>query len=269
MELCLLGLDVVALFPSMTSKRTGEILRKRMMKSKMEVRGFNWRRGLVYIVINKHLTSNIGSLWKILPYRKKVGGMMSQAMQGRSELDDQVFKCKDVSREQRMEIVGRCLEIAMRVVFENFSYMFGGKTFLQEEGGPIGNRLTMACSRVVMTEWGEKYLDILNKAGIVTTLLKIYVDDVRQISSKIRDGLRYDVEREDWVWSAEAEVEDGKKRSEGESVDGRMARILQPAMNSINGDLVFTTELQEDFPDGRLPTLDLVRGGPGSQPHLL
>ena len=27
-ELCLLGLDVVALFPSMTSKKTGEILRK-------------------------------------------------------------------------------------------------------------------------------------------------------------------------------------------------------------------------------------------------
>ena len=85
MELCLLGLDVVALFPSMTSKRTGEILRKRMMKSRLEVKGFDWRRGLVYIVINKHLTSNLGSLWKILPYRRKVGGtapgMMSQTMQ--------------------------------------------------------------------------------------------------------------------------------------------------------------------------------------------
>ena len=48
---------------------------------------------MVYIVINKHLTSNLGSLWNILPYRRKVGGtapgMMSHAMQGKSvELDE-------------------------------------------------------------------------------------------------------------------------------------------------------------------------------------
>ena len=134
--------------------------------------------------------------------------------------------------------------------------MFGGKTFLQEEGGPIGNRLAMACSRVVMTDWGEKYLDILDRAGIITTLLKIYVDAVRQISTKIRDGLRYEADKEDWTWSVEAEEEDVRRRSENETVDARMARILQPAMNSINGDLVFTTELQEDFPNGRLPTID-------------
>ena len=157
-----------------------------------------------------------------------------------------------MTREQKMEIVGRCLEIAMRVVFENFSYMFGGKTFLQEEGGPIENRLTMACSRVVMTDWGERYLDILDRSTINTTLLKIYVDDVRQI----KDGMRYDAVKEDWIWSVEAEEENVKIRVEGETVDARMARILQPAMNSINGDLVFTTELQEDFPDGKLPTLD-------------
>ena len=154
----------------------------------------------MYIAINKHLTGSLGNFWKILPYRRKVGGtapgMMSQAMQGKKDMEEQwVFKCKEVTRDQLMEIVGRCLEISMRTVFENFSYMFGGKTFLQREGGPIGNRLTMACARVVMTDWGEKYLNILEKAGIVTTLLKIYVDDVRQISTRIRDGLRYDTDK--------------------------------------------------------------------------
>ena len=83
--MCLLGLDVEALFPSMSSKKTGEIVRKRIMRSGIEVKGFNWKLGLVYIVINKHLTSNLGSLWKILPYRRKVGGttpgMASKGMQ--------------------------------------------------------------------------------------------------------------------------------------------------------------------------------------------
>ena len=261
-KMCLLGLDVVALFPSMSSRKTGEIVRKRLMKSKLSFSGFDWRRGAAYVVINKHLTSNIGSLWKVLPYRKKVGGtqpgMTSQGMMGKEEeIEKQwAFKSKRISEEQKKEIVARVVEIAIRIVFENFCYDFGGKIYLQMFGGPIGARLTMACARVVMTEWGERYMEVLEKAGVVTTLLKIYVDDVRQCSTLIKEGLRYDAKSEEWKWSKEAEEEDEQKSKEGESKDARMARILQPAMNGINGDLVFTTELAEDFDDNRLPTLD-------------
>ena len=104
---------------------------------------------------------NLGGLWKLLPFRKKVGGvepgMTSEAMIGKKgRVEDQwVFKCKEVTEDQLLEIVGRCLEIAIRTVFENFTYNFGGKIYLQKEGGPIGNRLTMACSRVVMQDWGR------------------------------------------------------------------------------------------------------------------
>ena len=261
-EMCLLGLDVVALFPSMSAKRTGEIVRQRMRKSKMKYSGFDWRRGAVYIVMNKNLTGNLGTLWKVLPYRRKVGGtqpgMTSQGMMGRQEdLEKQwVYKTKTITEEQEREIVARVVEIAIRVVFENFCYEFGGRTFLQLFGGPIGNRLTMACARIVMTEWGERYMEILDKANIVTTLLKIYVDDVRQVSTLMRRGLRYNAKEEEWAWSEEAEKEDEEKEKEGESKHARMARILQPAMNGINPDLVFTTELEEDFEDNRLPTLD-------------
>ena len=130
-DMCMLGLDVEALFPSMTAARTGEIVRKRMMRSMMKVQGFDWRMGLVYVAMNKNLTSNLGSMWKILPYRRKVGGtapgMASKAMSGKGgKVEDQwVFKVKEVTREQEMEIIGRCTEIAIRIVFENFTYNFG------------------------------------------------------------------------------------------------------------------------------------------------
>ena len=152
--------------------------------------------GLVYIKMNRHLTSNLKSLWKILPFRRKVGGtepgMFSKGMSGKSgRIEDQcVFKCREVSREQLMEIVGRCVEIAMCVVFKNFTYNFGRKIYLQRSGGPIGNRLTMSCSRVVMQDWGENYLEVLNEAGLITTLFKIYVDDVRQVSTILKMGMR-------------------------------------------------------------------------------
>ena len=85
--------------------------------------------------------------------------MASKGMSGRqADIEEQwCFKVKELTREQMMEVVARCLEIAIRVVFENFTYNYGGKVYLQLEGGPIGARLTMACSRVVMADWGEQY----------------------------------------------------------------------------------------------------------------
>ena len=44
----LIGLDVVGLFPAMKSKNTGRIIRRRIIKSKINTRGFNWRQGKVY-----------------------------------------------------------------------------------------------------------------------------------------------------------------------------------------------------------------------------
>ena len=134
MEMCMLGLDVEALFPSMTSARTGELVRKRMMRSTMKVEGFNYKMGLVYIQMNRELTPGLGRMWKILPHRRKVGGtapgMASKAMSGKGgDVEEQwVFKNKELKEEQKREIVGRCIEIAIRVVFENFMYDFGGKT---------------------------------------------------------------------------------------------------------------------------------------------
>ena len=167
--------------------------------------------------MNKNLTGSLGSLWKILPYRRKVGGMQpgmtSRGMTGNQEdLEKQwVFKTKTITEEQMKELVARVVEISIRVVFENFCYEFGGRTFLQLFGGPIGARLTMACARVVMTEWGDRYMEILDKAGIETTLLKIYVDDVRQVSTLIKKGLRYQSKEKAWKWSEEAEKEDEDK----------------------------------------------------------
>ena len=57
----------------MSAKKTGEIVRQRLIKSKLKISGFDWRRGAVYKVMNNHLTENLGSLWKILPYRRKIG----------------------------------------------------------------------------------------------------------------------------------------------------------------------------------------------------
>ena len=91
---------------------------------------------------------------------------------------------------------------------------------------------------------------------MVITLLKVYVDDGRQVTSILRKGMRFCQEEGKFVWREEAEKEDRMKEEQGESKEAFMARLCLPAMNGINPDLTFTVETAEEFRGNKLPTLD-------------
>ena len=60
--------------------------------------------------------------------------------------------------------------------------------------------------------------------------------------------MRFDVTQMKFVWSLGAEEEDKKlEKTENETSNKRMARLCGPAINSINPDLVFTSEIPEVF----------------------
>ena len=58
-----------SLFPSLESESTGKIVREEVTRSTMNVEGFNEKLGLKYIAMNEKLTSNLGPLRKMLPWR--------------------------------------------------------------------------------------------------------------------------------------------------------------------------------------------------------
>ena len=168
-----------------------------------------------------------------------------------------IFPRKNPTEVEKKEMVGMVLEVAIRILWENYSYNFGGETFLQQEGGPIGQRPTMAASRIVMNCFFKKYQNILKKAGLVVTLLKVYVDDGRQATTLLRKGMRFEEETEEFVWNEEAEKEDLERKEQGEEDDEFMARLCIKAMNHINEDITFTTEVASEFINKKLPTLDM------------
>ena len=99
-------------------------------------------------------------------------------------------------------------EIAVRTVWTNFCYEFGGEIYLQMEGGPIGARITMAASRLVMQEWAEGYRDILDRSEVTTYSHDGYVDDARQNTDLMVRGARYNPERRRFTWREDWEKED-------------------------------------------------------------
>ena len=50
-------------------------------------------------------------------------------------------------------MIGMVAEVGIRILWDNYLYDFGGRTYQQGAGGPIGQRPTMAASRLVMEEF--------------------------------------------------------------------------------------------------------------------
>ena len=146
-ESYLIGSDVVALFPSIKSRNTRMIVRKRVEKTTLQFPGFNYRQGLRYIKMNLNLTGDLSALRYLLPRRRKrqgvTPGMTGKAGSDRKEQDDGecqwIYPDREPTELQKRMIVARCCEIAVRAVFENFTYTFGGKFYKQANRCKVDN----------------------------------------------------------------------------------------------------------------------------------
>ena len=122
--------------------------------------------------------------------------------------DHWCFPTTTPNEDETREIVARVAEIAMRAIFENFCYTFGGETYQQSSGGPIGARVTMAAARRVMQDFGSHYRYTLELAKMEVALLSGYVDDVRKGGTSLRLGLRFNITTWTCNWTKAACIED-------------------------------------------------------------
>jgi hypothetical protein len=110
------------------------------------------------------------------------------------------------SPEQIREIQARCVEIATRFIFQNFCN--------KSSGGPIGARVTMAAAQLVMSDWGEKWRIILEKAAVKVPQLDGYLDDVQQGSTSLRYGMRWNNDKEEFTLTEVDKKEDKRLKYE-------------------------------------------------------
>ena len=228
-QFALVGMDAVALFPSLSGRTTARIIRKRVMESEVKCEGFNWKKAAVYIMANKHLVEKISKKTKkYFPIRKKAQGvtpgMNSKGLSYKENSEEMqwFYPRRNPEEEVVKEMIGLVAQIGVRVLWENYCYDFGGRTYIQGEGGPIGQRPTMAASRLVMEEFFHEYRRILEKAEVRIMMMKVYVDDGRQLTTLLRKGMRYNEEEKEFRWSMLAEEEDLELERQGEDRDSYM-----------------------------------------------
>ena len=275
-EIVMIGADVKALFPSIMSRRTGRIVRKALLRSRLKFKGINYKAAAMYVRFEMdHFEIRALGLEKIVPRRRHHKGAEPripgrEALSGDPEKDEirWEFPKREATEKEKINLMAACLEIGVRTCFENHVYQFGGRNYLQKSGGPIGMRVTMAAARIVMSDWARTMTDILLKANVRLYMKALYVDDKRSLMPAIEKGTRW-VEksgrfeqRDDWC---QEDVHSG------ESSSRRTAKEMKKLMDSINPDLVFEIELEEDFEGNKLPTLDTslwIERNVGAPPEL-
>ena len=167
------------------------------------------------------------------------------------EYEDNWYKARIPGKKQKKRMLGLAIATGVQECMANHTYKVGDKTYIQQEGGPIGLELTGAASRAFMWRWDKMYMKKAERAGVKMMMYERYVDDSNQVAVVPKRGARYDAEREKLVY--DVVEEDG----ENEEDDKRLAKILCDIANSVMGCI----EMEADWPNKnenkKLPILDM------------
>ena len=111
----------------------------------------------------------------------------------------------------------------------------------------------MAVSGILMGRWSHKLRKILEDSEILLLMLTVYVDDVRLVVERLKNGQFWCGEKKRFVMTEDRKVEDKAWTREAQEAHTKKEySIMMSSIYKIN----FTTETASEFPNNRLPTLD-------------
>ena len=129
--------------------------------------------------------------------------------------------------QERRPMFALLLELMVMRVMKNHIYSFNGVNKLQQDGGPIGLKLSGAVAKVVMLSWSRRFVAaattaLASFAYFQLYLLLFYVDDTGIAVEELEPGCRF-IEEEGRVRVVQEEVENDR----AVAGDLRTARVLQ------------------------------------------
>ena len=105
-----------------------------------------------------------------------------------------IFRRRELSKEERVKVVCKVIEIGIRTTFRNHVYQWGGDYYFQREGGPIGLKLAGVVAKMRMIHWMRRYNLLLEENKIKTYMNMIYLDDQGWAGRSLKRGVRWDSE---------------------------------------------------------------------------
>ena len=95
------------------------------------------------------------------------------------------------TQQEVKKMTAIALSWLVKYIMTNFLYNFGGEDRRQEDGGPMGDELTQALSRMIGLEYDELFLATLEQLDVKLELYERYVDDQDVIGRSIGRNTKF------------------------------------------------------------------------------
>ena len=167
------------------------------MMSPVKWENVDYRECARYVALNwDEYTCNKSKLRRILPHRRSRQGsrpsVKGKNPRGKESGDTEqwIFPSVMLEEWEKKLLVATVVEIATCAMFQKHFYNFGGATYHQKEGGPIGLRGTCAVARLTMQLFDVKWRELIERWRLAIWLVMRYMDDKRIFLPPIRKGWR-------------------------------------------------------------------------------
>ena len=157
---------------------------------------------------------------------------------------------KAASKNEIKALVAEMLGILTGVIMNNHVYTFGGRIYLHERKGSMGDRAIGVIADIIMIWWSKQLRLKFEELNIVYEILKIYVDDVNGLYKPIENGV-------DFVDGKLTYDDEKAKEDENVPDDVKTMLVIKKIANSIDSMIQMTTEVPSDHPDKKVPMLDM------------
>ena len=184
------SIDAQALYPSLRIKETAAICGEAVRESNITFTGIDYRTAMIFLAISmteeeKRETGMDKYLPTKPPTRGRKTTLATPEITGdRHEREYKESKWSEtigLTPSQEKEVLGKVIEISIRLVMTNHVYRFDQDIYRQREGGAIGSRLTGAAARLVTDWWMDRLVEGLEDDGITIMMIRKYVDDINFI----------------------------------------------------------------------------------------
>ena len=185
------SMDVQAMYPNLHRKTVAKVVASEFLRSDLEVEVDSKELGLYLAILfqgrRRQELEDLG-LGEVVQRRRHprakpilmtTDEVLSRGQEGDSRFLNQE---REPTREEKRLMLSLALQEAVEACMGNHIYSLVGDTLVQEDGGPIGLKLSGAVAKVFMINWCRRFKHTLMAATkafpfFKLHVLKFYVDD--------------------------------------------------------------------------------------------
>ena len=142
-EVVTFSTDVTALYPNLKAKRVAREIAEAYLEVELEIEVDIHQLGLYLLLVLGREEVQKQGLAKVCPTRKATAGAKC-GITTKDVMGGPEYKSKHKPAErnptpgQRRKMISLAIEVGILAAMQNHVYTFGGQTYLQTDGGPIG-----------------------------------------------------------------------------------------------------------------------------------